>query len=116
MIRLHAAAIFLVLFACGAGHAGEEENPWRKGFWKSRPAVDPARAEFNGQDPYALAIGVHIKTPCTIYVVIKETDKLYCFNSLTSKAFFLKNPEKYIRAARAFLASEEEQDGKSQQP
>ncbi|KXF82341.1 hypothetical protein [Enterovibrio coralii] len=93
------ALVFLrvPLFALAA------ENPWAEPIWKSPPPPENPDAEFDGFDPYALAIKAKIKTDCSIRLIWHRDGKLYCFNSLTSKAFFMDNPARYIRLANHFI-------------
>lgn len=84
--------------------ATDEDSRWAGGIWKSTPVPAGAKGEFGNQDPYGLSIGVRIHTDCSIYWISPDTRKLYCFNSLTSKSFFIDNPAHYIRGAEALLA------------
>jgi hypothetical protein len=88
------------------------DNPWQEGIWKSPPPPQNPDAEFNKQDPYGLSIGARIYTDCSIRWIWHVNGKLYCFNSLTSKAFFIDNPNLYIRGAETFLEQEKEQHEK----
>ena len=83
--------------------SGAEDNPWDEPIWKSPPIPENPDAEFDSHDPYALSVGAYIKTDCSIRYVWHIDGKLYCFNSLTSKAFFMDAPARYIREAEAFL-------------
>ena len=83
----------------------DDSNPWAEPLWKSPPIPENPDAEFDSHDPYGLSIGVFIKTDCSIRMVWHIDKKLYCFNSLTSKAFFMDNPKQYIDAATAYFNS-----------
>lgn len=95
----------MLLWACcwQAGLATADDNPWAEPIWKSPPIPENPDAEFDSHDPYALSVGAYIKTDCSIRYVWHVDGKLYCFNSLTSKAFFMDAPARYIREAEAFL-------------
>lgn len=97
-------ALLFAIIGANVTTAGENANVWQAGFWKSTPMPPHATGEFGNHDPYGLSIGVWIKTDCSIYWISPDTNKLYCFNSLTSKSFFIDSPSRYIRAAEAFLS------------
>ena len=109
--------IFCILFITSvlfkSAFVRADNNPWAEPIWKSPPLPENPDAEFNSYDPYGLAVGAKIRTDCSIRYVWHLNKKLYCFNSLTSKAFFMDNPKLYIRNAEAFLITEE---GKAGEP
>lgn len=102
------SAIIFMALTYYSSVANTQDNPWADPIWKSPPVPEHPDAEFDSHDPYALGIGVRIKTDCSIRFVYHQDGKLYCFNSLTSKAFFMDYPKKYIRDANAFLYREEQ--------
>lgn len=105
------AVALCALFTSGVGGAaGPSPQQRQEAIWKSPPPPKTSQAEFGAQDPYGLSIGVPIAVDCSIYWVSPDTRKLYCFNSLTSKSFFMDNPKQYISGARAFLAGDKQQD------
>lgn len=91
-----------------------ENNPWAQPIWKSPPLPENPAAAFDKHDPYALAIGAKIKTDCSIRYIWNRDGRLYCFNSLTSKAFFLDNPAGYIRRAKQFMQDESNPGGSNE--
>lgn len=100
-------AILGVALLAGVANAGSDNAViWSQPIWKATPIPENPDARFHKQDPYGLAIGRHIPTRCSIYWVYPGDGNLYCFNSLTSKAFFIDKPEYYIKKAKAFLDSE----------
>lgn len=105
------AIALLALVTLGTGWAaGPTDAQRREALWKSPPPPKKANAEFNAQDPYGLTFGERITVDCSIYWISTEDGKLYCFNSLTSKSYFMDSPDRYVRGARAFLAGNKEQD------
>lgn len=116
-MRTTIAIVLFALFTCGAGFTADPSNEQlREGLWKSPPPPTKAEAEFGAQDPYGLAIGEHIVVDCSIYWISIQDGKLYCFNSLTSKSYFIANPSEYLRDARAFLAGEKQKRRSSAGP
>ncbi|MGH8502592.1 MAG: hypothetical protein ACREVE_08980 [Gammaproteobacteria bacterium] len=110
-MRTRIVAALLALLAPGVCWTVEPTaKQLREGIWKSPPPPDKAQAQFGAQDPYGLTFGTRIAVDCSIYWISTETGHLYCFNSLTSKAYFMGNPERYIRGARAFLARDKHAD------
>ncbi len=99
-------SLFLIPLLLNSTDVNADNNPWAEPIWKSPPLPKNPDAEFNSHDPYALAVGAKIKTDCSIRYIWQTNKKLYCFNSLTSKAFFMDNPKQYIRNAEAFLIKE----------
>ncbi|MEO0974016.1 MAG: hypothetical protein AAFX85_13065 [Pseudomonadota bacterium] len=94
----------IVVLAAAESAADDEASAtgWEEGLWKSPPVPPQLQREFEAHDPYALAIGVRIRTDCSIRYRWVGNGRVYCFNSLTSKAFFIRRPEHYIRTAEAF--------------
>lgn len=122
MIR--AGAIFVILgtvvaacttpaVAASQSQSGQT-SVWQLGIWKSAPAPKNPNGQFGNQDPFALAHGEHIHTDCSIFWIDPANDKLYCFNSGTSKEFFAENPRKYINNARAAFRDEKRSAGTRQ--
>lgn len=98
-------ALVVVSMVTGIASAGAGgSNPWADGMWKSPPVPERPEGEFGNHDPYGLAIGVPIRTDCSIRWIWEG--RLYCFNSLTSKAFVIERPVHYLERARAFYDSE----------
>lgn len=101
----------VVLGLAGVANAGNDNSfKWSQPIWKARPIPENPDARFHKQDPYGLAIGRHIPTNCSIFWIDPANSDLYCFNSMTSKAFFIERPEYYINKAKSFLDSEESDD------
>lgn len=91
--------------------AGGEPAPWRMGIWKSSPPPKNPDGQFGNQDPFALAHGEHIHTDCSIFWIDPNSNKLYCFNSGTSKEFFAANPAQYLKSAHAVWNAEKQDVG-----
>jgi len=66
--------------------------------------VNANQAEFDGQCTVGLAQGQRIKTDCSISTIFNH--KTYCFGSTKAQAAFLKDPQRYIAAAKKTLLSE----------
>lgn len=90
-----------------AGADSNHPGQRREGIWKSAPIPKNPDAQFHKQDPVGLANGDHIHTHCSINWVYPGDGNLYCFNSGTSRGFFMEKPQYYIKNAKAFLRSEE---------
>lgn len=104
-------AILGLAFAAVAAAGNDNALIWSQPIWKSRAPPENPDARFHKQDPYGLAIGRHMPTNCSIYWIFSGDGNLYCFNSMTSRAFFIEKPEYYINKAKAFLSSENPGDG-----
>jgi serine/threonine protein phosphatase PrpC len=107
LTKLAVLSLAVLGFAAAASAGNSQPDEWRQGIWKSTPVPKNPDAQFDKQDPFGLAIGKHIHTHCSIYWVDPGNGKLYCFNSGTSRAYFIEKPQYYIKKAKAFLRSEE---------
>ncbi|MDN5939675.1 MAG: hypothetical protein L0H83_13575 [Salinisphaera sp.] len=111
-MRYPAKVAIDLLGLAGVADAGNDDAfKWSQPIWKARTIPENPDAQFHKQDPYGLAIGQHMPTNCSIFWIYSGDGGLYCFNSMTSRAFFIEKPEYYINKAKAFLSSENPGDG-----
>jgi len=66
--------------------------------------LPPAKAEFGGQCPEALAEGQHLQTNCSI-TWTDQDGKTYCFSTEAAKKSFLADPAQKLQRAREFMAA-----------
>lgn len=109
-------SVAVLVFAALAGASDNDPGQGREGIWKSTPVPKNPNAQFHKQDPFGLANKDHIHTNCSIYWAYPNDGNLYCFNSGTSKAFFIAKPDYYIKKAKAFLHSEESDENPRRKP
>jgi YHS domain-containing protein len=102
MLRLYKSAVHAGLLACAViGSSNAQNVPEDGGTWKFAPAPSGIHAEFNAEDPVALAAGTHIKTDCSINLALNG--KTYCFTTRMSLDFFEQSPQNYLSAAQRFF-------------
>jgi YHS domain-containing protein len=103
------SAVHASLLAGAALTSGNAQTvPGDGGTWKFAPAPSGIHAEFNAEDPVALAAGAHIKTDCSINLALDG--RTYCFTTRMSLDFFEQSPQNYLSAAQNFF------DGAPTQP
>jgi YHS domain-containing protein len=102
MTRRYKSAIPASVLACAALTSGNAQTvPDDGGAWKFAPVPSGIHAEFNAEDPVALAAGAHIKADCSINFALNG--KTYCFTTRMSLDFFEQSPQSYLSAARRFF-------------
>ncbi len=104
--------VLLLLALCGvadeaaAFHSNRLPGAEGKGIWKSAVPTVPMHGEFDSHDPIGLANRQFIKADCSLNWRDPDDDKLYCFSTPTSLAYFLYWPKANSRRARTFWQQE----------